>query len=48
MGVINRTLLYGEGLFETIKLPSTEERLKLHYGEAKKFRRVLWNSMSKL
>jgi 4-amino-4-deoxychorismate lyase len=35
MGVINRTLLYGEGLFETIKLPSTEERLKLHYERLK-------------
>ncbi len=36
MGVINRTLLYGEGLFETIKLPSTEERLKLHYERLKR------------
>lgn len=35
MGVSNRTLLYGEGLFETIKLPSTEERLKLHYERLK-------------
>ncbi len=29
--MINRTLLYGEGIFETMRLPISEERLKLHY-----------------
>ncbi|WP_333785348.1 aminotransferase class IV [Thermocrinis sp.] len=33
--MINRTLLYGEGLFETMKLPISEKRLRLHYERLK-------------
>ncbi|ADC89303.1 aminotransferase class IV [Thermocrinis albus DSM 14484] len=31
----NRTLLFGEGLFETLRLPTSERRLSLHYGRMK-------------
>ncbi len=33
--MMNRTLLYGEGLFETMKLPISEKRLRLHYERLK-------------
>lgn len=29
--MLNRTLLFGEGLFETIRWKPPEEKLKLHY-----------------
>ena len=33
--MMNRTLLYVEGLFETMKLPISEKRLRLHYERLK-------------
>ncbi len=33
--MLNRTLLFGEGLFETIRWKPSEEKLKLHYNRLK-------------
>ncbi len=35
LSMLNRTLLFGEGLFETIRWKSQEEKLRLHYERLK-------------